>query len=65
MKYRDFEWLRRVIESCITVQQVNKPIDRLILLFENKYLDFELNRYLMEAQYAKLEQLLRLNVTLH
>jgi hypothetical protein len=46
MKYAEFEWIKRVIHSCETWQQLRTPITRLIRLFYDKYDDYDLVRLL-------------------
>jgi len=46
MKYRDFEWIRRIINSCETFTQLRTPITRLITLFSDKYEDYQLTNLL-------------------
>ena len=41
MKYRDFEWIKRVIKSCETHIQLGSPITNLINLFFAKYGDYD------------------------
>ena len=50
MKYRDFEWIKRVIKSCETHMQLRSPITRLIRLFGDKYQDFYLVELLKDER---------------
>jgi len=42
MKYAEFEWIKRAIQSCTTWAQLRSPITKLIHLFSDKYHDFDL-----------------------
>ena len=42
MKYKDFEFVRRCIISCVTFTQLGRPISNLISLFGMKYNDYDL-----------------------
>jgi hypothetical protein len=46
MKYKEFEWIRRIIRSCHSWPQLRTPITRLIQLFTKKYQDFGLTELL-------------------
>ena len=61
MKYRDFAWVKRVIESCIQVFQVTTPITRLIHLFKDKYNDDALTELLYRAKRKQLNRILYSN----
>lgn len=49
-KYKEFEWIRRIIRSCKTFAQLRTPITRLIALFTNKYQDMELMKLLSKER---------------
>ena len=65
-KYADYNWIRKVIGSCVLVIQVNRPVDNLLRLFLNKHEEEKMNstslyRELFNLQQNKLHKILNEN----
>ena len=60
MKYKEFEWVRKVIESCETFTQASTPITRLIQLFDKRWNDTYLFLILIRTKHHKLQNLTRI-----
>ena len=64
-KYKDFEFIRRCIRSCVTVGQIRAPITKLNRLFYNKHDDHSLWRLLCKERDNHFTMMLKnkLNIT--
>ena len=55
--YSDYMWIKSIIQSCKTIQQIRTPITRLKRLFYTKHNNIEFERMLEEARYQQQQKI--------